>query len=47
MYTSIEFISQIPCPSSKGVSYTNLVFGLTLALKLDYYYYYRVNHILN
>ena len=42
MYTSVEFNSQItvqmrvPCPISKKVSYTNLVFGLDVTLNLDY-----------
>jgi hypothetical protein len=45
MYTFVDFSSQIivqkgvPCPTNKGVSYTNLVFGLVVTLKLDYYYY--------
>jgi hypothetical protein len=45
MYTSVDFTSQIslgegvPCPINKGVSYTNLVSGLVVTLKLDYYYY--------
>jgi hypothetical protein len=46
MYTSVDFSSQItaegvPCPTNKGVSYTNLVSGLAVTLKLDYYYYYE------
>jgi hypothetical protein len=28
------------CPTNKGVSYTNLVSGLAVTLKIDYYYYY-------
>ena len=28
------------CSTNKGVSYTNLVSGLAVTLKLDYYYYY-------
>jgi hypothetical protein len=28
----------VPCPTNKGVSYTNLVSGLVVTLKLDYYY---------
>jgi len=46
MYTSIDISSQIsalrgvPCPTNKGVSYTNLVVGLAVTLKINYYYYY-------
>lgn len=32
----------VPCPMNKGVSYTNLVFGLDVILKLDYYYHYLI-----
>jgi hypothetical protein len=49
MYTFIDFTSQIvgqrgvPCPTNKGVSYTNLVCWLGHDLKnrllLLYYYY--------
>ena len=31
----------VPCPTNKGVSYTNLVSSLAVTLKLDYYYYYN------
>jgi hypothetical protein len=47
MYTSVEFSSQIAarrgvaCPTNKGVSYKNLVSGLVVTLKIDYYYYYK------
>jgi hypothetical protein len=43
MYTSVDFTSEIvgrrgvPCPTNKGVSYANLVSGLFVTLKLDYY----------
>jgi hypothetical protein len=46
MYTFVDFTSQIvgrrgvPCPTNKGVSYTNLVCCLAVTLKIDYYYYY-------
>jgi hypothetical protein len=30
---------RVPCPTNKGVSYTNL----TVTLKIDYYYYYIIN----
>ena len=61
MYTSVDFNSKIaaqrgvPCPTNKGVSYTNLVSLLAVTLKIDYYYYYhpqtnrqmeRVNQVL-
>jgi hypothetical protein len=42
MYTSVDFSRQIiarrgvSCPTNKGVSYTNLVSGLVVTLKLDY-----------
>ena len=26
----------VPCPTNKGVSYTKLVFGLAVTLKVDY-----------
>ena len=50
MYTSIDFSSYIvahrgvPCPTNKGVSYTNLVSRLVVTLKIDYYYYYYYYH---
>jgi hypothetical protein len=47
MYTFVDFTSQIvgqrgvPCPTNKGVSYTNLVcVAWSVTLKIDYYYYY-------
>jgi hypothetical protein len=45
MYTSVDFTSQIArqrgvsCPTNKEVPYTNLVFGLVVTLKIDYYCY--------
>ena len=33
----------VPCPTNKGVSYTNLVSHLAVTLKIDYYYYYYYN----
>lgn len=51
MYTSVGINSQIaawrgvPCPTNKGVSYTNLVSGLVVTLKIDYYYYYYYYNI--
>jgi hypothetical protein len=33
-------MERVPCPTNKGVSYTNLVHGFIVTLKLDYYYYY-------
>jgi hypothetical protein len=32
-------VEGVPCPTNKGVSYTNLVYSLVVTLKLDYYYY--------
>jgi hypothetical protein len=45
MYTYVDFNGQIvmqrgSCLTNKGVSYTNLVVGLVVTLKIDYYYYY-------
>jgi hypothetical protein len=46
MYTFVDFTSQIvgqrgvPCPTNKGVSYTNLMWlSLTLKMTLKYIYY--------
>jgi hypothetical protein len=44
MYIYVYFNSQItalrsPCPTNKGISYTNLVSDLVMTLKIDYYYY--------
>jgi hypothetical protein len=33
-------VKGVPCPTNKGVSYTNFVSGLVVTLKIDYYYYY-------
>jgi hypothetical protein len=55
MYTFVDFTSQIvgrrgvPCPTNKGVSYTNLVCWLGRDLKnrllLLYYYIIFIKHI--
>jgi hypothetical protein len=44
MYTSVDFISQIAArrgslvPQTRGSHTPNMVFGLVVTLKIDYYY---------
>ena len=33
LYQSNRWAEEVPCPTNKGVSYTNLVFGLVMTLK--------------